>query len=84
MQFLDESVIDETGFCRKVKSGRRIANAIRYLVNARDFKLKYTRSFNDTLLVSVLMYGSNAMMYYKININEWIKFASNLFLIHMK
>ena len=43
---------------RKVVSGRRVAGAIRSLVNARDLQLECARVFHETLLVPVLMYGS--------------------------
>ena len=41
---------------RKVASGRRVAGAIRFLVNARDFQLECARFFHETLLVHVLTY----------------------------
>ena len=42
---------------RKVSSGRRVAGAIRSLVNARDLQLKCARVLHKTLLVPVLMEG---------------------------
>ena len=39
---LDESSTDGAAECtRKVASGRRVAGAIRFLVNARDLQRKY-------------------------------------------
>ena len=43
---------------RKVASGRRVAGATRSLVNARDLLLECVRVLHETLLVFVLMYGS--------------------------
>ena len=50
---LDEPGTDEPEFIRKVTSRRRVAGAIRSLVNARDL--------HETLLVPVIMYGSETM-----------------------
>ena len=36
---------------RKVASGRRVADAIRSLVNVRDFQFEYARVLHETLLV---------------------------------
>ena len=49
---LDESGTDGTECSKKVASVRRIAGAIRFLVNARDLKL----------WLPVLMYGSETML----------------------
>ena len=51
---LDESGTDGAVCSRKVVSGRRVASAIMFLVNARDL--------HETLLVPVLMYGSETML----------------------
>ena len=53
---LDESGTDGAEYSMKVASGRRVAGAIRSLVNGRDLQLK-------TLLVHVLMYGSETMLW---------------------
>ena len=45
-------------WCRKVASGRRVAGAIRYLVNATGLQLAYARVLYMTLIVPVPMYGS--------------------------
>ena len=44
-------------------SGRRDAGAIRYLVSARDLQLEYARVFRVSLLVYVLMYGTETMIW---------------------
>ena len=44
-------------------SGRRVAVAIRSLVNARDLQVEYARVLRETLLVSVFMYGSETMLW---------------------
>ena len=48
---------------RKVANGRRIAGAIRSLVNARDLQLDFARVLHETLLVPVLMHGSGTMIW---------------------
>ena len=42
---------------------RRVAGAIRSLVNARNLQLECARVLHETLLVNVLMYGSEAMLW---------------------
>ena len=54
---LGESGTDEAEGCRKVKSGR-VAGDIRSLVSARSLLLECARVFHESLLVSVLIYGS--------------------------
>ena len=44
-------------------SGRRVAGAIRSLVNARYLHLDCARFLHETLLVPVLMYGSETMLW---------------------
>ena len=58
---LDESGTDGTECSRKLASGRRVAGAIRSLVNASDFQLECARVLHETLLVPVLMYGNETM-----------------------
>ena len=48
---------------RRVANGRRVAGAIRSLVNARDLQLECARVLHETLLVPVLMYGSETMLW---------------------
>ena len=54
-----ESGKDGTECNRKVASRRRVAGAIGSLVNARDLQLECARVLHQTLLVPVLMYGSD-------------------------
>ena len=49
-------------YSRKVASRRRVTGAIRSLVNARDLLLECARVLHETLLVPVLMYGSETVM----------------------
>ena len=44
-------------------SGRKVAGAIRSLVNARDLQLECTRVVHETLLVHVLMCGNETMLW---------------------
>ena len=59
---LDESGADGEECSRKVVSGR-VATAIRSLLNASDSQLEYARVLHETLLVPVLMYGSETMLW---------------------
>ena len=47
----------------KVVSGRRVAGAIRSVVNARSLQLEYARVLHESLLVPVLTYGSETMIW---------------------
>ena len=47
---------------KKVASGRRVVGAIRSLVKARELQLNCARVLHETLLVSILMYGSETML----------------------
>ena len=60
---LYKSGTDGTECSRKVVSGRRVAVAIRSLVNAKDLQLECARVLHETLLVLVLMYGSETMLW---------------------
>ena len=44
-------------------SGRRDAGAIRSLVNAMGLQLEYTRLLNESLLLPVLIYGSETIIW---------------------
>ena len=48
---------------RKVASGRRVADAISSLVNARDLHLECVRILHETLVVPLLMYGSETLLW---------------------
>ena len=54
---------DGTECSRKVASGMRVAGAIRFPVSARDLQLVCARDLHETLLVPVLMYGSETMLW---------------------
>ena len=60
---LDESGTDGAECSRKVTNGRRVAGAIRSLVNARDLQLECARVLHDTLFVPVVMYGSETILW---------------------
>ena len=51
---MDESGTDGTECNRKVASERKVAGAIRSLVNARDLLLEWARVLHETLLVPVM------------------------------
>ena len=58
---LNESVTHETECNRKVASKRKVLGAVRSLVNAKDLQLDCVRVLHETLLVHVLVYGSETM-----------------------
>ena len=47
----------------KVASGRRVSGVIRSIVNARDLQIECARVLHETMLVPVLMYGSETMLW---------------------
>ena len=59
---LDKSGTDGTECNKKVANERSVAGPIRSLVNARDLQLQCARVLHETLLVPVLMYGSETML----------------------
>ena len=59
---MDESGTDEVECSRKVARGRRVPGAIRYLITARGLQLDCARVLHESLLVPVLMYGSEIMI----------------------
>ena len=59
---LDKSGTDRAEWIRKVANGRRMAGAIRSLVNASDFQRECARVPHETLLVLILTYGSETML----------------------
>ena len=61
--FLYESGTHEAECSKKVVSGRRVACAIRSLVNARSLQFECARFLHETLLVPVLIYDSEAMIW---------------------
>ena len=60
---MDEAGTDGTKCSRKVASGRMVAGVIKSLVNARDFQIECARVLLETLLVPVLTYGSETMLW---------------------
>ena len=48
---------------RFLGSGRKVAGAIRPLVNVRGLQVKHARLLHEALLVPVLMYGSKTMIW---------------------
>ena len=60
---LDKSGTDGPECSRNVASGRRVAGAIKSLVNARDLQLECAIVLHETLLEPVLMYGSETMLW---------------------
>ena len=60
---LDESGTDGGECSRKVVSVWRVAGSFRFLVNDRDLQLEFARVLHAILLVSVLMYGSEKMLW---------------------
>ena len=60
---LEQSDTDEVEYLRKVASGRKFAGVIRSLVNARGLQLKCARVLHEALLVPVLMYVSETVIW---------------------
>ena len=50
-------------YCSKVANGRKVAGAIRSLVNASGMQPDCARVLHEGLLLSVLLYGSEAMIW---------------------
>ena len=57
LKYLDELGTDEA------ECSRKVAGAISSLVNAMDLQLECTRVVHETLLVPVLMYGNETMLW---------------------
>ena len=60
---LHQSGTDEAEYSRKVANGRRVAGAIRSLVNARSLQLECARVLHESLLVPVPTHGSETMVW---------------------
>ena len=60
---MDESGTDETEGHMKVACERRVACATRSLVNARDLQLECAGVLHETLLLPVLIYGNEAVLW---------------------
>ena len=59
---MDESGTDKAECSRKMARGRRVAGANKSLVNTRDLQSECARIMHETLLVHVLMHGSETML----------------------
>ena len=59
---LNKSGINEVECSRKLLNGRRVVGAITSLVNASGLQLECARVLHESLLVPVLMYGSETMI----------------------
>ena len=60
---MEVSIKDGAEYSRKVASGRKVAGAIRSLVNSRDLKLECARVLHETLLVPVFKDGSETILW---------------------
>ena len=60
---LDESGKEEAECHMKVASERKVAGAIRSLVNPKSLQLEFVRVLHEGLLVPVLLYGSETMIW---------------------
>ena len=60
---LDESGTDEAEYSRKVACGKMVVGAIRSLVNTTSLQFERARVLHESLLVSVLTYGSGTMIW---------------------
>ena len=60
---LDESGTNGAECSRKVLSGRMVADVITSQVTTRDLQLQYARVLHEILLVPVLLYGSEIMLW---------------------
>ena len=74
---LDESGSNETECSRKVASWRRVAGAIRSLVNARGLQDECALVLHESLLVLVLTYGSETIIWRRrrglgLGLHRWI------------
>ena len=64
MGYVSDEAGTDGGKCRrKVASGRRVASDIRSRVNARDLEVEYARVLHLTLIVPVLKYGIETMLW---------------------
>ena len=67
---LNESGIDEAECSKKVVSGRRVAGAVRPLVNGRSLQLECAKVLHVSLLVTVLTYSSEIKIWRESNENK--------------
>ena len=55
---LDESGTDGAECSKKLASGKKVAGAVKSLVNARDLQFECARVLHETLSVPLFMYGA--------------------------
>ena len=60
---MNESCTDEAEYSRKVASWRKVAGAIRSLVNNRSLQLACARILHTSLVAPVRTYGSETMIW---------------------
>ena len=60
---LDDSGSDEADCSRMVVSGRRVAGVVRFPVNIRSLQLECAKVLHESLLVPVLIYVSDTMIW---------------------
>ena len=60
---LDEKGTDDAECSRIVMSGKKVAGAIRALVNERGLSLDCVRILHESMLLPVLLYGSECMVW---------------------
>ena len=58
----NESRTDNAECLRKVTSGRKVAGAIRSLLNAKDLQFECARVLHELLIVPVLLYVSETRL----------------------
>ena len=59
---LNEKGMNDTEYGKKVTSGKKVAGAIKPLVNAKRLSCEHNRVLNESMLLPVLMYDSKAML----------------------
>ena len=62
---MNEKGTDDAECNRKVSNGRKMAGAIKTLVNAKGLDIECTRVLHEAMLVQALMYGSEVMVWEK-------------------
>src|SRR5678815_6092578 len=62
---LDEKGTDDAECSRKVVNGRKVAGTIKSLVNVKGLSLKSARVLHEGMLLPVLIYSSETMVWNK-------------------
>ena len=60
---MDDSGTDNVECCKKVSSWRKVADAIRSMVDVRGLQLQCARVLHKALLIPVFMYGSDKVIW---------------------